>query len=72
MSDQSEEQRALVRQERQRQYKIDTITAQYADAYRSGRAPRIEEYVHRYPDYARELLEFVCVLSHRGIRRAGA
>ena len=58
MSDQSEEQRALVRQERERQYEIDRITAQYADAYRSGRAPRIEEYVQRYPEYTRELLEF--------------
>ena len=58
MSDQSEEQRALVRQERERQYEIDLITAQYADAYRSGRAPRMEEYVQRYPQYTRELLEF--------------
>jgi hypothetical protein len=56
MPEQGEEQQALTRQ--QRQYEIDQITAQYADDYRAGRAPRMEEYVQRYPHYARELLEF--------------
>jgi hypothetical protein len=58
MPDQGEEQRALVRRQQERQYEIDRITAQYADDYRSGRAPRMEEYVQRYPQYTRELLEF--------------
>jgi hypothetical protein len=58
MPEQGEEQQALTRQQRERQYEIDQITAQYADDYRGGRAPRMEEYVQRYPHYARELLEF--------------
>jgi helix-turn-helix protein len=56
MPEQDEEQQSQTRQ--QRQYEIDRITAQYADDYRNGRAPRMEEYVQRYPHYARELLEF--------------
>src|SRR5260370_29023646 len=58
MADQNEEQRALGRQQQERQYEIDRITAQYADDYRNGRAPRMEEYVQRNPQYTRELLEF--------------
>jgi hypothetical protein len=46
------------RRQRERQYEIDRITVQYADEYRAGRAPRIEDYVRRYPDYASELLRF--------------
>ena len=38
------------RRQRERQYEIDQITFQYADEYRAGRAPRIEDYVRRYPD----------------------
>lgn len=58
MPDQNEEQRALTLRQQERQYAIDRITAQYADGYRSGRAPRIEAYLQRYPAYASELLEF--------------
>ncbi len=58
MSDQNEEQRALMRRQRERQYEIDSITAQYADDFRSGRAPRMEAYLQRYPQYESELLEF--------------
>ncbi|HEX6818042.1 MAG TPA: hypothetical protein VF120_06665 [Ktedonobacterales bacterium] len=58
MSDQDEAQRAQARQRQERQYEIDRITTLYAEDYRSGRAPRIEEYVQRYPQYTRELLEF--------------
>jgi hypothetical protein len=58
MPEQGEEQQALTRRQQERQYEIDRITAQYADDYRSGRAPRMEEYVQRYPHYTRELLEF--------------
>lgn len=58
MPDQNEEQRALLRRQQERQYEIDRITAQYADDYRSGLAPRIETYLERYPQYASELLEF--------------
>lgn len=58
MPDQNEEQRPTVRQQRERQYEIDSITAQYADDVRNGRAPRMEEYLQRYPQYTSELLEF--------------
>lgn len=58
MPDQNEEQHTPVRLQQERQYEIDRITAQYADDYRSGRAPRMEEYLQRYPQYASELLEF--------------
>lgn len=58
MPDQNEDQRTQMRRQQERQYEIDSITAQYADAYRSGRAPRIEAYVQRYPQYSNELLEF--------------
>ena len=53
MPDHNDEQRM-----RARQYEIDRIIAQYADDYRSGHAPRIEDYVRRYPQYATDLLEF--------------
>lgn len=58
MSEQGEKQRESKQRWQERQYDIDRITAQYADEYRSGRAPRMEEYVQRYPQYTRELLEF--------------
>jgi hypothetical protein len=58
MPDQNEDQRTLMRRQQERQYEIDGITAQYADDYRSGLAPRIETYLERYPQYASELLEF--------------
>jgi hypothetical protein len=58
MPDQHDEQRDLERGRQQRQYEIDVLTAQYADEVRSGRQPRIEDYVERHPQYAAELLEF--------------
>jgi hypothetical protein len=58
VSDQQDEQRATVQRQRQRQYEIDRITAQYVREFRTGLLPRIEEYVQQYPEYTRELLEF--------------
>lgn len=58
MTDQQDEQRARTRRQRERQYEIDRITFQYAEEYRQGRRPRIEDYVQRYPRYTSELLEF--------------
>lgn len=53
MSDRHDDQR-----DRERQYEIDRITFQYASEFRSGRNPRIEEYIQRYPAYADELLDY--------------
>jgi len=53
MSDRHDDQR-----DRERQYEIDHITFHYATEFRSGRNPRIEEYIQRYPAYADELLEY--------------
>lgn len=58
MTDQLDEQRARKRRQRERWYEVERITFQYADEYRQGRRPRIEDYVRRYPQYASELLEF--------------
>ncbi|HEU5348253.1 MAG TPA: hypothetical protein VFU63_06540 [Ktedonobacterales bacterium] len=57
MSDRNHD-RHILRRQRQRQYEIDSIIAQYVDAYHSGQSPRIEDFVERYPQYASELLEF--------------
>jgi len=54
VSDQKNARRA----QRKRQYEIDSIIAQYVDAYHAGQSPRIEDYVQRYPQYTGELLEF--------------
>lgn len=54
MSDQKNARRA----QRKRQYEIDGIIARYVDAYHAGQSPRIEDYIHRYPHYSSELLEF--------------
>lgn len=54
MSDQNNDRRA----QRQRQYEIDRIIAQYIDAYHKGQSPRIEDYIHRHQQYTSELLEF--------------
>lgn len=54
MSDQKNARRA----QRKRQFEIDSIIARYVDAYHAGQAPRIEDYVQRYPQYTGELLEF--------------
>ena len=58
MTDQRDEQRERKRRQRERQYQIDRITFQYAEEYRQGQRPRIEDYVRRYPQYTSELLEF--------------
>ncbi|HEX6796711.1 MAG TPA: hypothetical protein VF116_03230 [Ktedonobacterales bacterium] len=39
------------------------ITAEYADAARSGATPRISDYVRRYPQYARELVAYALSFS---------
>jgi hypothetical protein len=54
VSDQKNARRA----QRKRQYEIDGIIARYVDAYHAGQSPRIEDYIHRYPHYSSELLEF--------------
>lgn len=46
-------------EERRREYEIDQITAQYADEFAAGQAPRLEDYVQRYPQFAAELADFV-------------
>lgn len=39
------------------------ITAEYAEAARAGQAPRISDYVRRYPQYARELVAYALSYS---------
>lgn len=46
-------------EEQRREYELDRITARYADEFREGRAPRLEDYVQQYPQYATELADFV-------------
>ena len=58
MAEIDEAQRAQRRRQRERQYEIDRITAQYVDEFRAGRSPQMEDYVQRHPQYAHELLEF--------------
>lgn len=58
MANQNEERRANARRQRERQYEIDRLTAQYAEEYRAGRAPHVEEYVRQRPEFTTELLEF--------------
>lgn len=58
MSDQNMDARAQLRRQRERQYEIDALIAQYVDAVHAGQSPRIEDLVERYPKYANELLEF--------------
>jgi hypothetical protein len=43
---------------RERQRELERIKARYQDEYYAGRSPRIEDYVRRYPRFARELREF--------------
>jgi len=62
MSDRHDDQR-----DRERQYEIDHITFHYATEFRSGRNPRIEEYIQRYPAYADELLEYALYFHAFGI-----
>ena len=42
----------------ERQYELDQITARYEEAHRAGQSPKIADYIERYPQFARELLEF--------------
>ena len=42
----------------QRQYELDHISAQYEDEYHAGKSPKIAEYIQRYPQFAKELIEF--------------
>jgi hypothetical protein len=65
MPDRNDEHQAERRRQRERQYEIDRITAEYADAWRAGRSPRVEDYVGRYPDYATEISE--CALYFHSI-----
>lgn len=58
-NDERERQPRPSREERRRQYTLDRITAQYADEYHAGHAPRLEDYMRRYPEYAVELTDFV-------------
>ncbi len=37
---------------------LERLTAQYTDEYRAGQSPRPDEYIKRFPQYARELAEF--------------
>ena len=67
MADPQDEQRAGERRQIERQYEIDVITAQYADEVRAGRAPRIEDYAQRFPQYAAELLDFAVYYHTIGI-----
>ncbi len=47
------------RLQRERQYSIDQITARYVEEYRAGNAPRLDDYVRRYPEFATEIADFV-------------
>ena len=67
MSSQNDEQHTLPGSQQESQYELDRITAQYADEYRAGRGPRIEEYVRRYPQYAQRLLEFAMYFHSIGV-----
>jgi hypothetical protein len=53
--------------QRERQFEIDRITFQYVTEYRAGRAPRIEDYVRQYPEYAGELLEYALYFHTTGV-----
>ena len=67
MSDQHDEQRENMRRQRERQFEIDRITFEYANEFRRGRAPRIEDYVQRYPKFAGELLEYALYFHTVGV-----
>lgn len=66
MSDQHNEQHERIRRQRERQYEIHRITFEYAEEYRQGHAPRIDDYVRRYPEYAQELLEYALYFHTTG------
>jgi hypothetical protein len=58
MGEMDRDEQLQLRLQRERQYQLDRITFQYAEAYRAGRAPRIEDYIRQYPTFAAELAEF--------------
>ena len=58
MTDQRDEEKDRARRQRERRYEIDRITFQYAEQYRQGKRPRIEDYIQRYPQYASDLLDY--------------
>jgi hypothetical protein len=43
----------------QREDELDRITARYVEEFQAGKAPRVADYIQRYPQYADELMEFV-------------
>lgn len=67
MGEMDQEKQLQLRHQRERQYRIDQITYRYAEDYRAGRAPRLEDYVRQYPDLATELTEFVFYFHSVGL-----
>ena len=43
---------------RQRQFELDMITERYVREFEAGRAPSIDDYLVRYPQFANELCDF--------------
>ena len=39
-------------------HELERLIARYADEFRAGKSPRIEDYIRRYPQYAVELGDF--------------
>ncbi len=70
MADNDETQRARRRDQREQQYEIDRITAQYVIEFRLDRSPHIEDYVRQYPQYTQELLEFAVYFHTVGLDAA--
>ncbi len=70
MADNDETQRARRRDQREQQYEIDRITAQYVIEFRLDRSPHIEDYVRQYPQYTHELLEFAVYFHTVGLDAA--
>jgi hypothetical protein len=58
MGEMHHDEQLQMRLQRERQYWIDRITYHYAEEYRAGRTPRIEDYIQQYPEFAAELVEF--------------
>jgi hypothetical protein len=44
---------------RQQENEFDRITARYVEEFQAGKAPRVADYIRRYPQYADELMDFV-------------
>jgi hypothetical protein len=43
---------------RQRQYELQRLLARYQHEYHTGKSPRLEEYIQRYPEFEAELIDF--------------